>query len=619
MSAATEIAKYGKGTGYIYITDVNDNIVANIENNPLGKEQADRFVIASAPISGNITASCVVELTSGSGTITNLTIGGVSVFDTSSAITGGSLSVLATNLAAGINSYLSTPDFTATADGEKVYIFLSVPSEAYNGDAVVLTTSGTLAGSTTSLEGGTLNTGTIDKSTGYKVYINSNVSAVAGDLTGASDVSSYVVRKPANAASEISNYTIASGTITVTRKSLITEITVDTQGGAGTDDLDDIVSDGFNEGDILIVRGLDNSKVTTVTESGNINLANNVTFDTGTKDNVITLQYFSGDWYEMFRSPGLALTVANLRSAGIPQPVSGTNTTALTAGGGTINLTPGTDEGYQIITGSVTLSSSWTIQGAGSPIDGDTFVVDYRGTITASGNNVTIFGIALTDTQILEGNVKVTAVYDSTLAGYRSFIELNTNSQDLVNTTDLATKEDDLGNPAVDGYVLSSTTGGVRSWVRNSADIVQGTNSASLNAGVTGTDDTLTAYTIPAGTWAGLGDVIETVHFGVTAANANNKTIKIEFDGTPVANNASFLAAPNARNFIITTKFLRTSSSILKAISVFDFGGGDCEVTFTELTGLDLDNNAYAIAFVLNVTSISDVTMEAANATRQIR
>ena len=618
MSAATEITKYGAGTGYIYVTRPDNKIVANIPNTPIGKEQTDRFVIASAPISGSRVASSVVELTSGSGTITNLTVGGVSIFDTSSAVTGGSLSILATNLATAINSFISSPNFIATADGEKVYVFTALTGSASNGDAVVLTTSGTLAGSTTTMDGGTSNTDNFDQLTGYKVYINSDPSAVAGDLSGASDVTKYVVRKPANSAQSVDAYTIASGNITVTRNSLITEITVDTEGGAAKDNLDYIVSDGFNEADILIIRGLASGKVTTVTESGNINLANNATFDTGTKDNVIALQYFGGDWYELFRSPGVALTVANLRSAGIPEPVSGTNTTALTAGGGTINLTPGTDEGYQIITGSVTLSSSWTIQGAGSPIDGDTFIVDYRGTITASGNNVTIFGIALTDTQILEGNVMVRATYDSTLSGYRAVLFYSADGEDLVNTTDLATKEDSLGNPSADGQILASTTGGTRSWVDPSADIVQGSNVNALNASSTGTDDTLTTYTIPAGTWAANGDSLDFYYMGETAANANAKTIKIEIDGNVVANNAGFLASPNGRDFNISVKAMRASSTTLKVMSVFDFGGGDSAVTYTEISALDLDNNPYGVAFVVNVSATPDVTFRAANATKQI-
>jgi len=35
-------------------------------------------------------------------------------------------------------------------------------------------------------------------------------------------------------------------------------------------------------------------------------------------------------------------------------------------------------------------------------------------------------------------------------------------------STDISGKEDDLGNPATDGYILTSTTAGVRTWVANS-------------------------------------------------------------------------------------------------------------------------------------------------------
>lgn len=53
-----------------------------------------------------------------------------------------------------------------------------------------------------------------------------------------------------------------------------------------------------------------------------------------------------------------------------------------------------------------------------------------------------------------------------------SYLEIVNNLSDVADSTTALSNiggEPDLGNPLVDGYVLSSTTGGVRSWVSNGA------------------------------------------------------------------------------------------------------------------------------------------------------
>lgn len=90
----------------------------------------------------------------------------------------------------------------------------------------------------------------------------------------------------------------------------------------------------------------------------------------------------------------------------------GVNSVTLNSGGGTINLNPATDKQTQYLTGSATLAASYVFQGGGSPQNGDTFTIIYDATMTADGNNITIFGISLTDLQILKGGITITATYD---------------------------------------------------------------------------------------------------------------------------------------------------------------------------------------------------------------
>lgn len=88
-----------------------------------------------------------------------------------------------------------------------------------------------------------------------------------------------------------------------------------------------------------------------------------------------------------------------------------TQSNTLTAGGGTINLDPASNKLFQYLTGTATLSSSWTVQVSGTPADGDEFWVLYDAAITLSGNNVTIFGTALTAAEALGAKMVFHAKY----------------------------------------------------------------------------------------------------------------------------------------------------------------------------------------------------------------
>lgn len=105
------------------------------------------------------------------------------------------------------------------------------------------------------------------------------------------------------------------------------------------------------------------------------------------------------------------LSVAAFRAAGIPEEARGVTVTPVTSGGGTISLTPGTSKKILVLTGTATLTSALTVQTVGSPIDGDSFIVDYRATLTPNGNNVTIFGIGLTASEAASGNCLVYTWY----------------------------------------------------------------------------------------------------------------------------------------------------------------------------------------------------------------
>lgn len=312
-----------------------------------------------------------------------------------------------------------------------------------------------------------------------KRYFLNNAGA-AGVLAGATEITRFLVTKGLNATLPFNSNTIAGGVISPSRYASITVINVLNQGGAGTDDLDTITATDYSDGDIIFLRGGDAAQIVTVKDAtGNIFLANAVDFDSADSTTVLTLEYLSaGDqgagFYEVSRSPNPAISVATLRANNIAVPVQGVNKTTLTNGGGTINIEPGVDKGHQVYDGTVTLAGSWVIQIQPAPVtpylDGDTVFVEYRALATVGANSVTIFGIALTATQALEGRVFLRATYKLSNTTWYYDIFYDARGVDITNLAYVdATFEPALGNPAANGWILSSTTLGVRSWIPNTA------------------------------------------------------------------------------------------------------------------------------------------------------
>lgn len=126
----------------------------------------------------DIAASALITFDSGAGTITDLTYNSVSLFDTGTPVSGASLLALATNLADAINSYTSTPNYTAIAKGETVTIYAD-PSQgaALNGEAGTVTVTSTLVVTAADLDGGVdASIVKYDNGFGYSKLIDSDES-----------------------------------------------------------------------------------------------------------------------------------------------------------------------------------------------------------------------------------------------------------------------------------------------------------------------------------------------------------------------------------------------------------------------------------------------------------
>lgn len=365
---------------------------------------------------------------------------------------------MASKIVDGINS--ASPASGSDYNGSfknNVVTLIAEPSDgdSVNGHTVAISFAagsnlGTVSTTTVDVNGGTDTTGIYDSAAGYRFYLDADYgsssdtcsgegSAVVGDKSNAIEITKYLVMRGVQTHADQEELTISSGRITPNRIASIKRIIVDTEASASTDNLDTIdATNDFVDNDVVELVGKDSARKTTVRDSqDNIYLTNSNNFTTGDQTVRLTLEYRNDpnngpSFYEIYRSTSPGITVSDMRGASIPQPVSGTDTINLTAGGGTTSFDPDADEGYQIITGSPTLTASWTFQGGGTPKDGDTFLVDYRATPTVGGNNVTIFGITLTDNQAASGALLVRATYDATAAGWKARLFADLSQSDVV-------------------------------------------------------------------------------------------------------------------------------------------------------------------------------------------
>lgn len=604
MSIKTEIAKYGSGVGYIYLTDVNDVIVRVYGNDASGREEAEREMLVSSVLTSDISATSLVQVTAAGGDITNLSYDGVSVFDVTTPVTGATTDDLATNLATAINAHLSTPEYTAVASGSYVTVYLDPDQgSSLNGTVAAFTTTGTATMTATDLDGGSYSSEEVDSQIGYKMYLNTSSSAPVASIVGATDVTSAVIRKSAASPYSIREVEISSGSISIDRDGSVTVVSVQTEGAVAADDLTSIDAGIFADGDTIIIIGREASKVTTVKEGGNIELANNADFLTGAKEYAIILQYSISDntWYEINRSPGNDLSVASLRSAGIAQPVEGVEISPITLTGATTVVTAGTDKGYWVLSGTGTLTGNVTYSLAAGTVEGDTVIFRFTGGIDLNGNNLQLGNVGLTSLQATNG-AEVKNVWD----GSSWIPTILPYDRDYALNSDLLAKEDGLGNPAANGDLLSSTTAGVRSWVSNNFAKTLGVNTTTFNSTGGGLETAYT-YTINAGDLLP-GESIDVEVSGYFAATANAKTLAIKFGATTILTNA-VLTSPNNVLFNAKVKLFNISDTDMRSDGVLNLNGNNPELEYDAVGGLDFSLNNYDIDVDVNTTVASDISI----------
>lgn len=274
----------GNGIGLLYAVDNGGNIIMSEPNTPTGVRSMRINGAASAPIAALRSAVGTVTFTAAvAGNITAITIAGVNQIGANVPATAADTAATAADVAAAINGYTppSGDDYTASVTGSTVYIY-STPSGGEVANGEVITVSVSAVGITTTktpFSGGSGQTGNYDTSVGLKYYLNEKGNASRTSLSGATDVTKYIVVRGLQTGIVSKNLSVSASQLTgIDRSCAITQIFVDTESSAATDDLDFIEVVDFVVGDTIRLTQFTSSRVVTVTDAstsgGNIYLTN---------------------------------------------------------------------------------------------------------------------------------------------------------------------------------------------------------------------------------------------------------------------------------------------------------------------------------------------------------
>ena len=429
------ISDLGNGAGYIYVVNPanTSDIRFSIPNDSIGARSVKLLGLQSANIGANLRAfgSVTINSVTGIGNFTKLDVNGISQITAVVPYTGAtSTSALAALIAAEVNSTVpaSGVDYIGLAIDNKVYLLApATTGDAVNGDVVQISFSANATGSVTDVDLGTeAYSEEYNSSFGYRFFIDTAENAASGRPSGTQvEITNFLCTRGFEGGIPLLTPTVSSGVITIERQAAIQYVRVDTEGGAGTDNLDSINPVNFADGDIIILFGTNASRVVTVTNSGNIVTQGAVSFSTGNYANAITLGKSGSSWYEINKSTTAVPSAADFRTASFPllstSGYGGANLTA--ADNTTVTLTANTDKQYQTVSGTVSLTTgnyeiNLSTTGAKA---GDIFIIKYVGAVTVGSFDVIIGSATLTAEDALTGGLTILAYYSGGAWLYTTF------------------------------------------------------------------------------------------------------------------------------------------------------------------------------------------------------
>ncbi len=311
------ISNLGLGTGLIYATELDgiQFVISGIANDRNGSDNITRDALNRGGLAYDVSATGSTTITTigANDTIDSLTINGIEQFNTGSpiAVSIGAESDAATALANAVNNFRpsSGPNYRAFVIGGKtIFQAPSSSGSTPNGDVVNLTFG--LPGSQTWTEqdvsGGSFGGELLSQVHGLRYWLNPTTSALPGDLTGATEITDFIVFRGNQGGNFEQSQTIASASVNPQRKDRFSVLKL----GAGANVELDVISGDFAKNDIMILMN-DSAFTIKVNDlsinSGNIML-DPVGFSMLNDDYILTLIYTVDDvnglvWKELWRTP----------------------------------------------------------------------------------------------------------------------------------------------------------------------------------------------------------------------------------------------------------------------------------------------------------------------------
>lgn len=344
----------GNGYGYIYCTAVDGTTIKFTEgNDKYGVQNIKNRAVGSSPVVASRSATGTITITACAavGAITDITVCGISILGAPIPCTTIVPAEFATLIGQTINSFVSTPDFTAQAIGDTIYLFSPLTSpETYNGcNIVVDVNTGTITATTTLMTSGVTNNEAYDLTLGARYmlnadynssYVTNTLAAVPTALGNYIEITKQIISRGTNVGGTVTNVEILNDTIAITnRVSSSDSYIVDTQGAAATDYLVAINPDGFMQGDRVFLRGNNPGHVVTIVSlpvaglvspvvQPNILLTGDIDFVSGSDSYGIELMFIYSTTYKQYiftevgrTTSGFALNVGT----GLETYVTGTS------------------------------------------------------------------------------------------------------------------------------------------------------------------------------------------------------------------------------------------------------------------------------------------------------
>ena len=282
----------GNGIGMLYVVAPDGaTLIASQPNTPSGVRDMRTLGASCAPIAAVRSAVATVTFTATpAGNVTAVTINAVNQISGNVAMIAGNPTLSAVAVANAINLFSpgSGPNYTASSVGNTVFIF-SPPSDGDTSNGLVVTVSVSTIGITftkTDFSGGSDETGVYDSVVGLRFWFDQKGNAPRNSFGSGEEITKYMVLRGLQTGIVTKSLSVNNDRLTgIDRSCAITNIFVDTQSSAATDELSFIETVDFVEGDVIKLSQFIAGRVVVVTDSsvsvgvGNLFLTDGVSFN----------------------------------------------------------------------------------------------------------------------------------------------------------------------------------------------------------------------------------------------------------------------------------------------------------------------------------------------------